>query len=79
MLTPIGKRIIIQPVQDAKGPLILTNTKPKKFVILAVGDEITRLKPNDFIYLERHCGAEIEHEGEKYFVIDESQVLAKID
>ena len=79
MLTPLGKRIIIQPVQDAKGPLILTNAKPKEFVILAVGDEITRLKPNDFIYLERHSGAEIDHEGDKYFVIEENQVLAKID
>lgn len=79
MLTPLGKRIIIQPAEDKKGPLILTNTKPKRFVVLAVGDEITRIKPNDFIYLERHCGAEIEHEGDKYFVIDESQILAKID
>lgn len=79
MLTPIAKRIIIQPVEDKKGTLILTNTKPKKFVILAIGDEVTKVKPNDFIYLERHCGAEIEHDGDKYFVIEENQILAKID
>lgn len=79
MLTPLAKRIIIQPAEDKKGPLILTNNKPKRFVILAIGDEVTKVKPNDFIYLERHSGAEIEHEGDKYFVIDESQILAKID
>jgi len=79
MLIPIGKRIIIQPAEIKKGALIVTNNKPKRFVILAIGDEVTKVKPNDFIYLDRFSGAEIEHENEKYLVIEEIQILAKID
>ena len=79
MLTPIAKRIIIQPVEEKKGTLILTNNKPKKFVILVIGDEVTKVKPTDYIYLDKFAGAEIEHEGEKYYVIEENQILAKID
>ncbi len=78
MLSPIGKRIIIQPAEIQKGTLIVTNNKPKRFVILAIGDEVTKVKSNDFIYLDRFSGAEIEHEGDKYLVIEENQILAKI-
>lgn len=79
MLIPIGKRIIIQPSEIQKGALIITNNKPKRFVILAVGDEVTKVKPNDFIYLDRFSGAEIDHENQKYLVIEENQILAKLD
>ena len=79
MLKPIGKRIIIQPAEIQKGALIAINSKPKRFVILSVGDEVTKVKESDFIYLDRFSGAEIEHEGDKYLVIEENQILAKID
>lgn len=79
MLTPIGKRILIQPAEVQKGVLIAINSKPRRFVILSIGDEVTKVKPNDFIYLDRFSGADIDHEGEKYLVIDENQILAKID
>jgi len=79
MLVPIGKRIIVKPVEVKHGTLLLTNQKPTQFQILAIGHEVTKVKPNDIIYLEKHYGAEIEHEKEKYFVIEENSILAKLD
>lgn len=78
MLTPIRKRIIIQPVEEKHGTLIVTNAKPKQFKVIAIGDEVTAVKPGNIIYLEKHYGVEIEHNSVKYSVIDESSILAKL-
>lgn len=79
MLTPVGKRILVKPVEVKHGTLLVTNQKPTQFHVIAIGDEATKVKAGDTIYLEKHYGAEIEHEKEKYLVIDESSILAKLD
>lgn len=78
MLTPIAKRILVKPVEVKHGTLIVTNQKPTQFHVIAIGDEITKVKPGDTIYLEKHYGTEIEHENEKFLVIDESSILARV-
>ncbi len=79
MLTPVGKRLLVRPVAPKPGTLILTNQKPNQFEVIATGDEITKVKAGDMIYLEKHYGVEIEHEGEKLLVIDEVSILATFD
>lgn len=79
MLTPVGKRILVKPLEAKHGSLLVTNQKPTQFHVIAIGDEVTKTKAGDTIYLEKHYGAEIEHEKEKYLVIDESSILAKLD
>ena len=78
MLKPIGKRILVKPEEEAQS-LIVVNTKPKRFCIIAIGDEVTKVKTGQIVYLDKYAGSEIEHEKEKFFVIDEQQILAKID
>jgi chaperonin GroES len=78
MLTPVGKRILVKPVEVKHGTLLITGQKPTQFHVIAIGDEATKVKAGDTIYLEKHYGAEIEHEKEKYLVIDESSILAKL-
>lgn len=79
MLTPIAKRIIVKPVEAKHGSLLVTNQKPTQFIVIATGDEVTKVKTGNTIYLEKHYGAEIEHEKEKYLVIEEGSILAKLD
>ncbi len=79
MLIPLAKRILVKPIEEKHGTLLITNQKPKQFNIVATGDEVTKVKAGDIIYLEKHYGAEIEHENEKYLVIDEASILAKLD
>lgn len=79
MLMPVGKRIIIQPIEEKlKGSLLLTNQKPTQFKVIAIGDEVSKVAIGNVIYLEKHYGVEIDYEGEKFLVIDESSILAKI-
>lgn len=80
MLAPVGKRIIVRPFEETKkGSLLLPGQKPTQFTVIAIGDEVTKVKPHDTIYLEKHHGAEIEHDNEKYIVVEESSILAKLD
>jgi len=79
MLTPIGKRIIIQPIEIKHGALLIKNSNPTQFTILAIGDEVTKVKVGNIIFLEKFYGVEIEHEKEKFLVIDEASILAKLD
>jgi co-chaperonin GroES (HSP10) len=78
MLIPVAKRVIIKPDTDAKqGSLIVTNQKPSQYTVISIGDEVTKVQSGDTIYLEKHYGVEIDHEGEKFLVIDEGSILAK--
>lgn len=79
MLTPICKRIIVKPVEVKAGSLLLTNPKPIQFQVIAIGDEVTKVKPGHIIYLEKQFGVTIEHENEKFIVIEEGSILARID
>jgi chaperonin GroES len=80
MIVPVAKRVLIQPFHEEKiGGIIITNKKPSRYVVLATGNEVTHVKSGDVIYLEKHYGVEIDHEGEKYLVIDEASILAKIE
>lgn len=79
MITPIGSKVIIQPVEAETGKLLLPNAKPSQFRIIAIGDDVKKVKPNDIIYLEKHYGAEIKHDGQTYICIEEDTILAKLD
>lgn len=79
MLTPIGKRIIVKPVEAKHGNIIVSGVKPVQFTVVCIGDEVTKVKAGDTIYMDKHHGAEIEHEKEKYLVIEEGSILAKLD
>ena len=78
MLTPVAKRVIIKPLELKQGPLLIMGQKPLQFTVIAIGDDVSKVKSGDVIYLEKHYGIEIDHEGEKFLVIDEGSILAKI-
>jgi co-chaperonin GroES (HSP10) len=78
MLTPIAKRILIQPIEQKHEKIILSNQKPSQFKVVAIGEEVTKVKVGDTVYLEKHYGIEIQHESEKFQCIDESSILAKV-
>jgi co-chaperonin GroES (HSP10) len=78
MLTPVAKRVIVKPIEEKHGTIIVTNQKPRKFTVISIGDEVTKVQPGNVVFLEKHYGVEIDHENEKYLVIDEASILAKV-
>jgi co-chaperonin GroES (HSP10) len=78
MLAPVGKRILVRPLEEKHATLIITTKKPSKFVVISIGDEVTKVINGDIVYLEKNYGVDIEHDNEKFIVVDESSVLVKI-
>ena len=79
MLLPIGKRLLIQPDEVASNQkIILTNKRPTRFKITAAGEEVTKVLPGDIVYLDKYAGMEIEYDGQKFMVIEEANILAKV-
>ncbi len=81
MLRPVGKRILIKPVEVKVGGLVYVSKsalKPSQFTVEAIGDDVTKVNTGDVIYLDKHFGVEIQHGGETFLIIDEGTILAKV-
>lgn len=90
-LRPLGSRVIVRPLQsEEKTPsgIIIPDTakeKPKRGEVIAVGSG-KRLKNGktvpldvmvgDKVIFSEYAGDEVEVNGEKYLIMDESDILA---
>jgi co-chaperonin GroES (HSP10) len=79
MLKPVGKRLLVKPVEVKYGTLVVTSHKPTQFTVWMIGDEVTKVVVGNMVYIEKHYGVEIEYEKDKFIVVDESSILAKVD
>lgn len=84
MLNLLGSRVLIQPTKaesKTSGGIIIPDTVNTKFLkgkVITVGpgtkDEVMTLKAGDQVLYVG--GQEIEFEGEKYILADQSNVIA---
>lgn len=85
-IKPLADRVLIKaaPAEEKTvGGIIIPDTakeKPLYGEVLAVGngtkDEEMVLKAGDTVLYGKYVGTEIEHEGEKYLIMRQSDVLA---
>lgn len=85
-IKPLADRVLIKaaPAEEKTvGGIIIPDTakeKPLYGEVLAVGngtkDEEMVLKAGDTVLYGKYAGTEIEHEGEKYLIMRQSDVLA---
>ncbi len=85
-IKPLADRVLIEPAAaETKtiGGIIIPDTakeKPLQGVIMAVGngtkDEEMVLKEGDRVLYGKYAGTEIEHEGKKYLIMRQSDVVA---
>lgn len=85
-IKPLADRVLIEPVAaETKtiGGIIIPDTakeKPLQGTIMAVGngtkDEEMVLKEGDKVLYGKYAGTEIEHEGKKYLIMRQSDVVA---
>lgn len=87
-IRPLADRILVRPVaaeEKTVGGIIIPDSakeKPAKGEVLAVGqgtkDEVMVLKVGDVVLYGKYAGTEIEHDGEKYLIMRQGDVLATI-
>ncbi len=80
MLQPLGKRIIIKPIAVEKKPsvLFLKDESPVTFKVIAIGDDVKKVKPDDTIMIAAFSTSEIKFEGEIYMLVYEDNIIAKV-
>lgn len=87
-IQPLADRVLIQPVaaeEKTIGGIIIPDSakeKPLRGEVIAVGqgtkDEAMVLAPGDHVLYGKYAGTELEHEGDKFLIMRQSDVLAKI-
>lgn len=88
-IKPLADRVLVKPVtveEKTIGGIIIPDSakeKPAKGEILAVGqgtkDEEMLLAVGNIVLYGKYAGTEIEHEGEKYLIMRQSDVLAVVN
>lgn len=88
MIQPMGARVLIRPAQKenkTNSGLILPETakeKPQQGTVEAIGGEDdmqTDLAVGDTVIFPKYSGSEIKMDGVEYLIMDESDVLARIN
>ena len=85
-IQPLADRVLIEPAAaetKTVGGIIIPDTakeKPLQGKVVAVGcgtkDEEMVLKAGDTVLYGKYAGTEIEHEGQKYLIMRQSDVVA---
>lgn len=87
-IKPLGERVVIKMVEmeeTTKSGIILTaaaKEKPQVAEVVAVGpgtkDVTMELAIGDKVVISKYAGTEIKLENEEYIILNQSDVLAKI-
>ena len=87
-IQPLADRVLVRPAaaeEKTVGGIIIPDSakeKPLRGEVLAVGngtkDEEMVLKAGDQVLYGKYAGTELELDGEKYLIMRQNDVLAKI-
>lgn len=88
-IKPLGARVLIKKAEEEEttmGGLILTSANkkaPQQAEIIAVGngtkDEPMEIKVGDKVIFSQFGGTDIEFDGEKYTLMNQSDILAVVE
>lgn len=80
MLQPLGKRILVSPIQPEKKEsiIIVKDESPQTFKVIAVGDDVTKLKIDDVIFLAAFSTSSVKYNNESYQIVFEDNIIAKV-
>lgn len=80
MLLPLGKRVLVKAHKETskKSVILLNDPEPWKYQVVEVGDEVKKLAVDDFVVIGSYGSMPIDYQGEKYLIVEEAHVLAKV-
>ena len=91
MIKPVGRRVLVKRVEEGdekkKGGIIIPDTakeKPQQGIVEVVAevskdDDPMPVKKGDRILFGKYGGTEIEYNEEEYLILEEDDILAKIE
>lgn len=80
MLQPLDKRIIVKPILQPKkeSVIIVKDESPASFEVVAIGEDVTKVNIGDKILIASFSTSEVTYEGEKYIIVNETNIIAKV-
>lgn len=80
MLQPIGKRILISAIHPERKPsiIMMKEEAPQTFNVIAVGEDVKKIKVGDIIFIAAFSTSEIKYNDEKYTLVFEDNVIARV-
>ena len=89
MIKPVGRRVLVKRIKEAskKGEIIIPDTakeKPQQGIVEAVAkikkdDDPLPVKKGDRILFGKYAGTEVDFDNQEYIILDEDDILAKIE
>lgn len=90
MIKPVGRRVLVKRLEEEekkKGGIIIPDTakeKPQQGIVEAVADvgkddDPLPVKKGDRIVFGKYGGTEIEFDNKEYLILEEDDILAKIE
>ncbi len=89
MIKPVGRRVLVKRIkeEEGKGGIIIPDTakeKPQQGIVQEVAkvskdEDPIPVKKGDRILFGKYGGTEVEYKDEEYLILDEDDILAKIE
>ena len=80
-LQPLGKNVVVKAIENNANTsaIILTSKeKPQYYKVVAVGDEVTKLKPEDEVVITEYAGKTISVDGTDHIILKDEDIIAKV-
>lgn len=79
----LGTRVLLKPIyeEEIKNGILMPDTlekKPIKFEVVSIGDLVDEVEIGDNVLIGQYIGIEIEKDKEIYRIVEEEEILAKI-
>ena len=92
-IIPLGDKILVEPIEESevtKSGIVLPDTakeKPQRGKVIAVGTGRLvdgkrvplEVKEGDVVVFKKYAPDEIKVDGKEYYILEESDILAKIE
>lgn len=83
MMRVLGVRVLLEIIEkeEIKDGIVIPDNaeKDREYKVIGVGDLVEDLKVGDYVLLAKYTGTEISKDGKNYLIIDEDEILAKVE
>lgn len=83
MMKVLGVKVLLEIIERKKekdGIIIPENVEKEcEYKVIGIGDLVEDLEVGDYVLLAKYTGTEISKDGKDYLIIDEDEILAKIE
>jgi len=84
VIQPLSGNVLVAPLEAetvSKGGIIIPDSAKEKpaegKVVAAAADATTEIRPGDRVIYKKFGGTSIEHDGNEYLIVPDTDILAK--